>query len=147
LLLTKVRSKRKIAIGVASSGIAATLLEGGKTAHAAFKLPLNLNRAETAVCNISNQSTIAQVLRDCTHIAWDECTMSHKAGLEALSRTLKDIRGNGGLMGGVTVLFVGDFRQTLPVIRRGTRADEVKARLKSSYVWPQIEKLSLSTNM
>jgi hypothetical protein len=123
------------------------LLEGGKTAHAAFKLPLNLNRAETAVCSICNHITIAQVLRDCTLIVWDECTMSHKADVEALNRTMKDISGNDGLMGGVTVLFAGDFRQTLPVIPRGTRTYEVNARLKSSYLWPQIEKLSLSTNM
>ncbi|XP_071642973.1 uncharacterized protein [Temnothorax longispinosus] len=41
LLLARVKSDRGIALAVASSGIAATLLEGGRTAHAAFKLPLN----------------------------------------------------------------------------------------------------------
>jgi len=35
-------------------------------------------------------------------------------------------------MGGVTVLLAGDFRQTLPVIPRGTTADEVKSCLKAS---------------
>ena len=35
----------------------------------------------------------------------------------------------------MTFLFSGDFRQTLPVIPKGTRADEVQASLKSSYVW------------
>ena len=33
LLLAKVRFDKKIALAVASSGIAATLLEGGQTAH------------------------------------------------------------------------------------------------------------------
>lgn len=42
LLLAKVRNTRDKALAVASSGIAATLLEGGRTAHAAFKLTLNL---------------------------------------------------------------------------------------------------------
>jgi len=28
-------------------------------------------------------------------------------------------------MGGMTVLLAGDFRQTLPVVSRGTRADEI----------------------
>ncbi|XP_024888866.1 uncharacterized protein LOC112465530, partial [Temnothorax curvispinosus] len=124
LLLAKVRSDCGIALAVASSGIAATLLEGGKTAHAAFKLPLNLNYVETPLCNISKQSNMAQVLRDCKLIVWDESTMAHKGGFEALSTTLKDIRGNDGVMGGVTVLLAGDFRQTLPVVQRGTRADE-----------------------
>ncbi|XP_071565387.1 uncharacterized protein [Temnothorax nylanderi] len=147
LLLAKVRSERGIALAVASSGIAATLLEGGKTAHAAFKLPLNLNHAETPLCNISKQSNMAQVLQDCKLIVWDESTMAHKGGFEALSTTLKDIRGNDGVMGGVTVLLAGDFRQTLPVVPRGTRADEVKACIKASHLWPLIWKLSLRKNM
>lgn len=50
-------------------------------------------------------------------------------------------------MGGVTVLLAGDFRQTLPVVPRGTRADEVKACIKTSYLWPLIKKLSLRKNM
>lgn len=50
-------------------------------------------------------------------------------------------------MGGVTVLLTGDFRQTLPVIPRGSRADEVKACIKASYLWPLIEQLSLNKNM
>ncbi|GFV26502.1 ATP-dependent DNA helicase [Trichonephila clavipes] len=40
LLLAKIRSEKKIAIAVASSGIAATLLHGGKTADSMFKIPL-----------------------------------------------------------------------------------------------------------
>ena len=38
------------------------------------------------------------------------------------------------------ILFSGDFRQILPVITTGTRADEVNASLKRSYVWPHIPK-------
>ena len=38
-VLAKVRSSGKIALAVASSGIASTLLDGGRTAHSRFKLP------------------------------------------------------------------------------------------------------------
>jgi len=41
------------------------LLEGSKTVHSVFKLPLNLTRVETPMGNISKQSNIAQVLKDC----------------------------------------------------------------------------------
>ncbi|XP_063918640.1 uncharacterized protein LOC135134004 [Zophobas morio] len=41
--------------------------------------------------------------------------MTHKGGVEALSKTLRDIRENCSLMGSVTVLLAGDFQQTLPV--------------------------------
>lgn len=61
---------------------------------------------------------MSQVLRACKLIVWDESTMAHKGGFEALSRTIKDIRDNDGVMGGVTVLLAGDFRQTLPVVPR-----------------------------
>ncbi|XP_063903766.1 uncharacterized protein LOC135123203 [Zophobas morio] len=64
LLLARVRKNGGIALAVASSGIAATLLDGGKTAHSAFKLPLNLMRVETPLCNISKQSNMAQVLKE-----------------------------------------------------------------------------------
>lgn len=90
---------------------------------------------------------MGQVLKETVLIVWDECTMAHKGGIEALDRTLQDIRKCKRLMGGVTVLLAGDFRQTLPVIPRGTRADEIKACLKSSFLWPKIKILSLRVNM
>ncbi|XP_050062985.1 uncharacterized protein LOC126552337 [Aphis gossypii] len=52
--------------------------------------------------------------------------MAHKRGFEALDRSLKDIRNKNEVMGGATVLLTGDFRKTLPVIPRGSRADEVQ---------------------
>ena len=42
LILANIRVQGKIALALASSGIAATLLDGGRTAHCALKLPLNV---------------------------------------------------------------------------------------------------------
>jgi len=56
LLLAKVRKQQNVALAVASSGIAATLLSGERTAHSVFKLPLNLTTEETPTCNISKSS-------------------------------------------------------------------------------------------
>jgi hypothetical protein len=47
-LLAKVRCEGDIALSVASSGIAALLLEGGRTAHSRFKIPIQLD--ETSTC-------------------------------------------------------------------------------------------------
>ena len=47
----------------------------------------------------------------------------------------------------MTLVIAGDFRHTLPVIRRSTPADELNACLKALYLWQHVEKLSLSTNM
>ncbi|KIH47496.1 hypothetical protein ANCDUO_22442 [Ancylostoma duodenale] len=87
LLLAEVRKNNDIALAIASSGIASTLLDGGRTAYSALKLPLDLTRSETPVCNISRGSGKAQVLKMCKLIVWDECTMAHKKALEALDRT------------------------------------------------------------
>ena len=112
LLLATIRRDRGIAIAVASSGIASTLLAGGRTAHSAFKLPLNMNHSENVTCNISKGSGKAKVLQQCSLIVWDECTMSHKRALEALDKTLQDLKGNTKLMGGTVVVLARDFRQT-----------------------------------
>ncbi|GFS59155.1 ATP-dependent DNA helicase [Trichonephila clavipes] len=71
-----------IAIAVASSGIAATLIDGSKKAHSAFKL----HHSESVNCNISKQSDMTHVLRE-AKLIWDECTKAHNV-TEALSRTL-----------------------------------------------------------
>jgi hypothetical protein len=147
LLLAFVRKEKKIALAVASSGIAATLLTGGRTAHSAFKLPLNLASSDGVTCNISKGTGQAHVLKECKLIVWDEATMSHRNAFHALDKTLQDLRGSKEVMGGATVVLSGDFSQTLPIIARGTPADEIKACLKNSYLWKQVVKLSLTTNM
>lgn len=133
--MARIRSRNDVALALASSGIAATLLEGGRTAHSALKLPLNMQITETSIRNIAKYSAMAKILQVCKLIVWDECTMAHKRSLEALDRTLKDLRDNQNIFGGAMILLSGDFRQTLPVIPRSTVADELNACLKSSNLW------------
>ncbi|GFV00105.1 ATP-dependent DNA helicase [Trichonephila clavipes] len=147
LILVTIRSQNNIALAIASFGIAATLLDGGRTTHLALKLPLNFQNTEAPTCNISKNSGMGKVLQTCQIIIWDECTMSHKKALEALDRTLRDFRGNKRIFGGTLILLSGDFRQTLPIIPRSTPADELHACLKSSVLWRHLQKLTLKTNM
>ncbi|XP_046660821.1 uncharacterized protein LOC124354421 [Homalodisca vitripennis] len=147
LILAQVRKNGDIALAVASSGIAATLLAGGRTAHSALKLPLDFCATDTPICNIKKNSGQATVLKTCKVIIWVECTMANKKALEALDRTLQDLRGQEATMGGALLLLAGDFRQTLPVIPRGTPADELNACLKLSYLWRRVQILTLTTNM
>ncbi|GBO42859.1 hypothetical protein AVEN_275276-1 [Araneus ventricosus] len=147
LWLAKVRDRNLIALAVASSDIAATLLTGGRTAHSVFKLPLNLPCVENPICNISRNSDEAKVLRMCKLFVWDECTMAHKYALESSDSTMKDIFQNNKCMGGITLVLSGDFRQNLPVIPRGTKADELHTSIKSSYIWKDVQGFGLKTNM
>ena len=63
LILSNLRSQGKIAVAVvATSGIAATLLQGGKTAHGHLKLPIIYTNGCT--WNISAQSPEAALFRE-----------------------------------------------------------------------------------
>uniref|UniRef100_A0A0L8FG74 ATP-dependent DNA helicase n=1 Tax=Octopus bimaculoides TaxID=37653 RepID=A0A0L8FG74_OCTBM len=89
LILAKVWMQKSIAVAVASSGTAATLLPGSRTAHSTFKLPLNLTKPETPTCNISKNSDQGQVLKCCQLIVWDKCTMAYKGAFNALNRPFR----------------------------------------------------------
>ena len=73
--------------------------------------------------------------------------MLNKVVFETLDRTLKDIRSTKEIMGGIEVMLCGDFRQILPLIRSGTRANIINARIKKSYLWKEVRHLKLTTNM
>jgi len=120
-LCSHLRSQGKIVLCVASSGIAAQLLPGGRTAHSRFKIPLSNDI--NAVCNITHNSDLGELIRKTSLIIWDEVPMQHKACFEAVNRTLNDLcnRGEERVFGGIPVVLGGDFAQILPVIRRGTR--------------------------
>ncbi|XP_072379547.1 ATP-dependent DNA helicase PIF1-like [Diabrotica undecimpunctata] len=147
LIVAKIRSQQKIALAVESSGIAATLLDGGRTAHSTFKLPLDVRNKPDARCNIKKNNGIAVVLRKSSIIIWDECTMAHKYSLEALNRTMQDLNSNNKLFGGAILILSGDFRQTLPVIPRSTFADVINACLKQSFLWRSVKTFRLTINM
>ena len=44
-------------------------------------------------------------------------------------------------------MLAGDWRQILPVVRKGGRPDIVEACLKSSSLWQHVKVIKLSTNM
>ena len=93
---------------------------------------------DAPTCNIGRGTGKAQLLQKYQLIVWDECTMSHKAALEVLDRTMQDRRHGRG-MGGVNLVLTGYFRQMLPVIPHGTKADELQACLKASHIWNNIQ--------
>ena len=144
-VLGHVHQQDKIALAVASSGIASLLLHGGQTAHSRFKIPLNLDSDST--CNINRQSELANLIRQTKLIIWDEAPMTHCFALEALDRTLQDIRHNDNPFGGLVVVLGGDFRQTLPVVKRASRAAIVESSIKRSHLWENVTSFTLSQNM
>ncbi|XP_023771821.1 uncharacterized protein LOC111920478 [Lactuca sativa] len=120
-------------------------MSGGRTAHSRLKIPLNPEN--NSFCNIQKQSGTAELLRLAKIIIWDEALMIKRQVVEAVDRTMQDITGVALPFGGKIMVMGGDFRQVLPVVRRGTRAQIVDSSLRMSPLWPSIIKLRLTINM
>jgi hypothetical protein len=140
------RDQGKIVLCVASYGHAALLLPGGKTSHSVFKIPIEIHK--TSTCNIPKNTNLAKLIFKTDLIIWDEVPMQHRFCAEAFDQTCRDVGQKPELpFGGITVVFGGDFRQTLPVIPWGQSEQIIAACLKCSEMWPRMQKLRLSTNM
>ena len=145
VLAAQVRSEGGIVLNVASTGLAAQNLVGGRTAHSRFKIPIPIH--EDSTCSISVQSDLAKLLKECKLIIWDEIFSCHRFNVEAVDRTLQDIMESDKLFGGKVVCLAGDPRQTLPVVKRGSRAAIVNACIQMSSIFPKLTKCFLTENM
>ena len=120
-LCHRLRSASKIVLCITSSGIAALLLPGSRTAHSTFRLPINNLHAES-LCNISKEDRRAELLQSVDLIIRDEAPTQCQFTHEALDRTLRDLCDNDATpFGGKTIVLGGDFQQTLPVVLNGSR--------------------------
>ncbi|XP_074342016.1 uncharacterized protein LOC141679413 [Apium graveolens] len=85
-IIYKLRSLGKIVLPVASSGIAATLMPGGRTTHSRFKIPIVLD--DYSSCAIHHDSDIGALIKCTSLIIWDEAPMQHRHAFECLDRSL-----------------------------------------------------------
>ena len=73
--------------------------------------------------------------------------MAHNRVLEAPVRILLDLGDNKAQIGEVAVTLFGDYRQTLPVISKGTKAHVIHACIKSLSLWTRVKISKLSVNI
>lgn len=144
-LLAGVRSQNLIALATASSGVSASLLPGGRTAHSRFKIPLET--IDDIVCSISKQLALGNLLKISRLIIWDEAPMVNRCAIEAIDKMLTDIDDCSLPFSGKAMVLVGDFCQILPVVSKGKKKDIIKASLVSSDPWPLYLHLPLVQNM
>ena len=131
-ILRKVRYKDKIALAVASSGIASILLTGGRTAYSRFKIPLNTNAMSS--CRVSLRLDLAELLAKTQLIFWDEISMQNRYDIEAVDRMLRDVRKDDRPFGGIATCFCGDFRQILPVVKGAKSGRIARSILRTLYL-------------
>nr|GEU97982.1 DNA helicase [Tanacetum cinerariifolium] len=132
---------RKDILEVASSVIASLLLPSGRTAHSRFKLPLELT--EESLCRFTKNNQLGKLLADTDLIIWDD-----RRCFEALGRRLRDIVDKpSSLFGGKSVLFGGDFLQTLLVKKGASKIEVISSCISKYALWPSFKVFTLKHNM
>jgi hypothetical protein len=121
-------------------------LEGGRTSHLVFKIPIAigswLNVLETSTkwfCWIAPGSKV-------DHLG--EVLAQHQHCVEVVDQTLRNnMQRLDSPFGDKVVVFEGDFRQCLLVVSRGSRATIISTTFWCSVLWHQVCVLTLTENM
>jgi hypothetical protein len=138
-LAAAVRSRGKVAVSVAASALAAMLLTGGKTAHSQFHIPIPSNDRTT--CHFTYAEK--ELIRSADLILWDECSMIHHDTADTVERSLRDVLHDDRPFGGKCVVFMGDFKQLLPVVRYGSGHQHT---IQKCSWWSTATRISFSLN-
>ncbi|UYV72228.1 hypothetical protein LAZ67_9002254 [Cordylochernes scorpioides] len=124
-LMCFLRGAGKIVLPCASTGIAATLLKGGRTYHSLFKLPIPLN--ETSIANFDKDSNLKNEIISSSLIIWDEISMAIGYALTAIDRKLRDV-----------------MRDERPF---GGKAQIIESTIKRNPLWCHVKSEKLTLNM
>eukprot|EP01083_Nonionella_stella_P040241 109334_1 len=150
-LLAYVRSTKHIALSVAGTGIASTLLMGGRTFHSRFKCRNDINHIDCRheYLDIGKGTGLAKLLKQTKLIIIDEITTLSKLAYECLNRTLQFIMDSDALMGGLLVVLMGDFKQCLPIVEGAFDNDAavINSCVNHSCLWAKFKQYKLVKNM
>ena len=147
-LMAFARSLNKIALGCASTGLAANNFEGFYTAHALYALPVvdsadldEIDQPEYASkLHESKYKQRLQLIQASSLHVWDEFPSNHRNCFEAAYQACNKFEGK------VVVCF-GDFRQIAPVVEGGTKQEIINACIQSSEYWKYFRIHILTKNM
>ena len=76
------RLLNQIVLLTATSGIAASNMPTGRTAHSRFKIPTDCGQCLS--CNVGKESSLASPIQEASLIIWDEASMVHRENIEEL---------------------------------------------------------------
>ena len=148
-LLHTCRAQELVVVSVAWTGMAAELIDGGRTAHSTFRLPFNLH--EDSIARVNSNSKQGQLLQKARLILWDEASQVPVTAYSCVNRLLQDLavdhRRKKILFGGTAFTLCGDFRQTTPIAISGSQLDTLALCLCFHALWIHFKKFHLTQNM
>ena len=127
--LAHVRSQGGVALAMATNGIA------------------GISLTDTSKCSYRENSGIADMIKKTKLMVIDEVTQGDRRLYETIDRSLRETRKIDRPFGGITTIFSGDWRQCLPVVKRGSRAQISNRTFKKSKLWQYVKKYKLELNM
>lgn len=143
-IMAYARSRGNIALGCASTALAATNYDDFSTAHSLFCFPVfeedEIDPSEPPQCNFHSNPERLELLCAAKVIIWDEMLCNHKQLYEAAYRATDCFKGK-------VLICMGDWRQIMPIVKHGVRQEVVQACIKSSYLWSEFAILKLTINM
>jgi hypothetical protein len=92
---------------VAASALAATVLTGGRTARSTFRIPIPAS--SSSLCGV--KAGERQLIREAAIIFYDAISM--------ISIGLREMKNHSMPFGEKIIVFLGDFKQLLPVMPSG----------------------------
>ena len=149
-ILAYYRSIGKRALAVATTGIAALQLHGGKTVHTGLRVAIDTSAGQNDMpsLTISRSTKLGQfLLHDIDLLLWDEAAMANRSVFDSVDYHLRQLRNDERPFGGVSVILGGDFRQCLPVVPNGTRAQQVAKSIMTSPRFDDFTNVKLHQNI
>lgn len=137
------RSWTVVVLCCASSGLAALSLDGGRTAHSTFHIPVG-DDGTVIVITLNPDSAEAVLLKHARLILWDEFPMADKAWIEAVDMYLRRLHHLDEPFGGKIAIGSGDFRQIPPVVPRGSVRDSYAKSILQSDLWQHFDIFQLT---
>ena len=143
-IMAYTRSTGKIALGSASTALAATLYDYFETTHSLFKFPIveeaDEEPNEPMRCELHNNHQRMELLLETALFMLDEFPSLDREVFEAAYKALSGFENK-------IVICMGDFRQIAPVVPNGDRHATVDASIKSSPLWRLFTVLNLTIHM
>jgi ATP-dependent DNA helicase PIF1 len=113
-----IQEGKKIYTIAAPTGLAALNINGAKTLHSLFQIPISKGILTNNYDIYEKSPAVMNHLRyRVKHLIIDECSMVRADVLDYINRLLMYAKGNNFPFGGVQIIMFGDFYQLPPVVQ------------------------------